>query len=65
MKRIYKISYEYKMIGCGDYLDGQNNVLANGDAQKAVDKVKSHVLKDEANTDFRLQEVRILGQTDL
>ena len=72
MNRIYQIKYEEKWSGCREWLPDSTNVLANGDAQKAVDKVKRQSLTKSYKAEdagkvqkcvaFRLREVSMLAE---
>ena len=62
MKRIYEVKFSLKHKGVSEWLNDETKVLANGDAQEAVDKVKKQALKDRGVRAFRLREVRILAE---
>lgn len=71
MNRIYEIKYEEKWTGCQDWLPDTDKVLANGDAQKAVDKLRRDRLSAQHKTDkgklckcigFRLTSVQVLAE---
>jgi hypothetical protein len=64
VKRIYEVKYGVKFKSVGEYIDGEARVLANGDAQLAVDKLRREVLREKGAQAFRLREVRILAEAD-
>lgn len=71
MKTIYQVNYEEKWTGTG-WTRQSENVLANGDAQVAVDRVRkaslkqSYVADDTGKTHrctgFRLRAVSVLAE---
>lgn len=73
--KVYKIEYEEKWTGGVDWLADSTAVLANEDAQKAIDKVKRQSLTKTYKCDdtgkvmkcvaFRLCEVSILAEADI
>lgn len=74
MKRIYQVKFRLKYEGC-DWEEDSMKVLANGDAMKAIEKVRTHVLKRKFNDDenggklikcseFKLDEVHILASAE-
>lgn len=75
MKRIYKVTFEEKWRGCGDWIDSRLNVLGDGDALAVVPKVKAHVLaqsykdgetgKLEKCTGFRLLGIEVAATADI
>jgi hypothetical protein len=71
VKRIYKVNYEERWTGCREWMADSTNVLANGDAQQAIDRVKkqslSNTYKDEKGKlqkciGFRLREIEVLAE---
>jgi hypothetical protein len=75
MKYIYRVKFSMKYEG-DDWIEDVVNVLANDDAQKAIEKAASDVLgrkfKDTENSGkiikcvgFRLSEVHILASAEL
>jgi len=72
MQRIYQIKYQQKWTGSREWVRNETNVLAGGDAQIAVDKVRRQTLrqtyKDQDTgkvqkcTAFRLREVTVCAE---
>lgn len=71
MNRIYEIKFQEKWSGSRDWITDTNKVLANGDAQKAVDKLRRERLAAQYKTDegklckcvgFRLTSVQVLAE---
>ena len=46
MKNVYRVSYKTKYSGVRDWMSDTKDVLANDDAQAAVDMCKRVALKD-------------------
>lgn len=74
MKRIYKVSYEQKFTGIGEWMPDHKNVLANGDATNAIRIAKRSALKegfdDEKGvwrrcTKFRFTEIEVVAEAEL
>jgi hypothetical protein len=74
MKRIYRVEFEEKWTGCSEWLSDHVNVLANGNAQDAIEKVKRHrlgqITKDGPNKSikcvgFRFTGVKVEAEADI
>lgn len=70
MKRIYRVDYEFRWQGNGGAFEKSSvNVLANGDALKAVEKARKHVLAttttDDKDKEIKIVHFGLLGVTVL
>lgn len=74
MKRIFRVEFDEKWIGCGEWIPGHINVLAD-DLSAAINKTRKHALGQsyvdpESNklqkcANFRPTEVKLVAEAEI
>jgi len=74
-KRIYRVDYEEKWTGCGDWISDHLNVAGNSNAFSAVERVEKRALRQSYQAEdtgktqncvgFRLTGIKIVAEADI